>query len=45
MTEPAHTQGEEPPPILGSWRRLYMVLIAELLAITVLAYALEWWAS
>ena len=36
---------EQPPPMLGSWRRLYAVLVIELGLITVLAYALEWWAS
>ena len=40
MTEP-----EEPPPLLGTWRRLYAVLVIELALITVLSYALARWAS
>ena len=36
---------EEPPPMLGSWRRLYVLLMLELLVITVLSYALARWAS
>ena len=38
-------QQPEPPPILGSWRRLYLLLIGELLLITLLSYALARWAS
>jgi hypothetical protein len=46
MTEPApQPEADEPPPILGSWRRLYALLIIELAVITVLAYALGRWAS
>ena len=36
---------EQPPPMLGSWRRLYLVLLIELLLITALSYALARWAS
>lgn len=36
---------EEPPPILGSWRRLYGVLLVELAALVGLFAALTWWAS
>jgi hypothetical protein len=36
---------DEPPPILGSWRRLYWVLMIELVLITVLSYVLAQWAS
>jgi hypothetical protein len=36
---------DAPPPILGSWRRAYALLVVEL-AVTVLAlYALAWWAA
>lgn len=36
---------EEPPPLLGSWRRIYGLLLFEL-ALTVLAlYALASWAA
>lgn len=36
---------EEPPPILGSWRNLYLVLIVELVVLTVAGYVLTWWAA
>jgi hypothetical protein len=36
---------EEPPPVLGSWRRLYALLLIELLLITALSYGLARWAS
>jgi hypothetical protein len=36
---------EQPPPILGSWRNIYAVLVAELLLITALLYALTRWLS
>jgi hypothetical protein len=39
------SEPESPPPVLGSWRRLYALLLIELAVITVLAYALERWAS
>jgi hypothetical protein len=35
----------EPPPLLGSWRTLYLLLLAELAAVVVLFYALTRWAS
>jgi hypothetical protein len=38
-------QPEPPPPLLGSWRRLYALVLIEL-ALTVLAlYALARWAA
>ncbi len=36
---------EEAPPVLGSWRNLYTLLVVELAVITLLSYALERWAS
>jgi hypothetical protein len=36
---------QEPPPLLGSWRRLYWLLVIELALITVASYALMRWAS
>lgn len=36
---------EQPPPLLGSWRAIYAVLVAELLATTALLYALSEWLS
>lgn len=36
---------EQRPPLLGSWRRLYALLVIELALITALSYALARWAS
>lgn len=36
---------EAPPPVLGSWRNLYVLLLAELGGLVVLFYALTRWAS
>jgi hypothetical protein len=36
---------EEPPPILGSWRALYFVLIVELALFTLAGYLLGRWAA
>lgn len=36
---------EEPPPFLGSWRNVYLLLAAELALLTILFYALSRWAS
>ena len=35
--------GEEPPPILGSWRALYAAVIGELLLVIVLCHVLGRW--
>jgi hypothetical protein len=35
--------GEEPPPILGSWRALYAAVIGELLLVIALCYWLSGW--
>ena len=36
---------EAPPPILGSWRSLYLLLVAELVVLVALFAALTRWAS
>lgn len=36
---------QEPAPLFGSWRAIYMALVVELLAITVLLYGLTRWLS
>ncbi len=36
---------EEPPPFLGSWRNVYLLLLGELAVLTVLFYALTRWTS
>jgi hypothetical protein len=38
-------QPDAPPPILGSWRALYLLLVAELVALVALFAALTRWAS
>jgi hypothetical protein len=35
----------DPPPLLGSWRTLYAVVLGELAALVVFFAALTWWAS
>ena len=36
---------DEAPPLLGRWKNLYLLLIAELVLLTALFYALARWAS
>jgi hypothetical protein len=36
---------DEPPPILGSWRRLYVTLLLELVLTVLILYALARWAA
>jgi hypothetical protein len=36
---------EEPPPFLGSWRNVYLLLALELLATVAFFFALTRWAS
>lgn len=36
---------EEPPPFLGRWRNVYLLLLAELAVLTIAFYALTRWAS
>ena len=43
--EPTKTDPEPPPPLLGSWRNIYLALLAELAALVLLFYALTRWAS
>ncbi len=37
--------GESPPPLLGSWLNVYLLLLAELAALVVGFALLAWWAS
>jgi hypothetical protein len=44
--EPASPDpADEPPPLLGSWRRVYGVVLIELAISVLLLYALARWAS
>ena len=36
---------DEPPPILGSWRNVYWLLIGELALLVLLFHILRRWAS
>ena len=36
---------DEPPPLLGSWRNVYAVVLLELAVVVVLLYALARWAT
>ena len=36
---------EEPPPLLGSWRNVYAVVLLDLLVVVALLYALARWAA
>ena len=37
LPEPGHA-GDEPPPILGHWRRLYLLVLLNLMVLIVLFY-------
>jgi hypothetical protein len=43
--EGATVEREEPPPLLGSWPRLYALVVFELLFSAALLYALARWAA
>jgi hypothetical protein len=48
VSEAPRAQGaepEEPPPLLGTWRRLYALVLFELLALAAALYALSRWAA
>jgi hypothetical protein len=36
---------EEPPPILGSWRNVYLLVVTEVAVLVVLFHLLRRWAS
>jgi hypothetical protein len=38
-------EGAEPPPILGSWRNVYTLIVVVLAILIALFYALTRWAS
>ncbi len=38
-------RAEAPPPLLSSWRNLYVLLLVELGALVALFYALTRWAT
>lgn len=36
---------DTPPPLLGTWRNLYALVLGELAVLVLVFYALTWWAS
>lgn len=36
---------DEPPPFLGSWRNIYLLLLIELAVLVIAFFALTGWAS
>jgi len=36
---------DEPPPFLGRWRNVYLLVLVELAAVVALFALLTWWAS
>ncbi len=42
---PSSPEPDDPPPFLGSWRNVYLLLVAELLATAGALYALTRWLS
>jgi hypothetical protein len=45
LAQDAADEPEEPPPLLGSWQRLYALVVFELLVTAALLYALARWAA
>lgn len=39
------SEADDPPPFLGSWRNVYLLVAGELAVIVALFAALAWWAS
>ena len=42
MIEPVPPKAEPPPPLLGSWNRLYAVVVGELLLLVLLFLIFTW---
>ncbi|MGD9765026.1 MAG: hypothetical protein AB7V27_15070 [Candidatus Binatia bacterium] len=42
---PSPTARDEEPPLLGSWRNFYLLVLGELAALVLLFYALTRWAE
>lgn len=36
---------DDPPPLLGRWRNIYVLVLVELALLIALFAALTWWAS
>jgi hypothetical protein len=42
---PERDEPEAPPPLMGSWRNVYALIVINLAALIALFYALTRWAS
>ncbi|MGH7786702.1 MAG: hypothetical protein ACRERC_07530 [Candidatus Binatia bacterium] len=42
---PPSPADETPPPVLGSWRNIYLLVLGQLAALVACFYALGRWAS
>lgn len=42
---PQHEEPLDPPPVLGSWRNVYALVVGVLAVLIALFYALTRWAS
>jgi hypothetical protein len=45
MTRPELRGDEDPPPLLGTWRAIYLLVLGELAVLVVAFYLLTRWAS
>ena len=43
--KPEQDERAEPPPLLGTWRNVYALVLAELAVLIALFYALTRWAA
>ncbi len=42
---PPRPNPEEPPPIMGTWLNVYLLLVAQLVVTILVFAAVSWWAS
>lgn len=46
MPDPKPSEAPEaPPPVLGTWRNVYVFMAAQLAVVVLALAALSWWAS